>query len=67
MAKTEAYFAEILNAMEQTKAQNERIEAELQTLLKGIEEIDQASYEVATAAERLTTTTDEAYKRSSQR
>ena len=61
MAKTEAYFAEILAAMEQTKAQNERIEAELEALLKGIEEIDQASYEVASAAERLTAATDEMY------
>lgn len=59
MAKTEAYFAEILAAMEETKAQNERIEAELKDLLKGIEEIDQASYEVASAAERLTSTTEE--------
>lgn len=66
MRQTEAYFAEILQAMEETKEQNERIEAELKTLLKGIEEIDQASYEVASAAERLTSAADEAYHYSSQ-
>ncbi|GIM46504.1 methyl-accepting chemotaxis protein [Collibacillus ludicampi] len=59
MIKTDQYFAEILESMDKTKAQNERIEMALKTLLQVIEDIYKASTEVAESADRLNQITDE--------
>ncbi|MBB6452701.1 heme-based aerotactic transducer [Salirhabdus euzebyi] len=59
MEKTDKYFVDILEAMTKTKLQNEKIEVDLDSLLAVVEQIDQASSEVASAADSLNQITQE--------
>ncbi|SEQ45669.1 globin-coupled sensor protein [Piscibacillus halophilus] len=58
MKNTETSFTQILETMQNTKAQNQATENELIQLQNGINEIDEASQEVASSAEKLNETID---------
>ncbi len=59
MTKATQSFEEILQAMHETKEQNQKIETESRSLSEVIEQIEEASSEVASAADRLTHFTDQ--------
>lgn len=59
LSKTDEYFVKILEDMEKTLSQNKTIEQEMKQLLDVITEIENASSEVASSADRLTETTNQ--------